>query len=688
MNATFSDLGNVAVNYLRKDANFLSIGNTQGSGTTERNTHVNASLRGERFLPNWGFQIPVSYDWLDRTGTPKFVPGSDVRYNAALSKRAISRSGSRNISLSMSRAGSRRGILRYTLDALTWNASMQDQRNLSTTLLDSSRTINGALNYRVSALPTKSGGQGQLLLPPIPIGRFLGVAFPRLRTSTLRVLPTSVTVGVSGLSSSRVSRSRDAAADTLGPARSSYSKTARMNANFEFSPFDDLPRLSLGMTSDRDIVTPEGHSIPILGNTGREIGSTRSFNVSYDPGWLNVFNVRADFNSSSQLDARQSLRLSTDSPSDRVVAVANNQGFSLSGSIPLQVIFARPNLRRLTPPPVKVQRDSTSSDSTAAKPKEPGIGAMTRMRLLLTNVVTFTTLNVRHNDDRSSRYSRVNGVPGAAYRYGFTRSLPDDIELLDGAQVALRVAKRDQVSTTATVLQTFRLDLSYSRDTDNAFTDGLGYPSRVTTWPNIRGSIIGLDKRFGLNKKITSLQIDGSYSRTSNVRFKANGIDKQSDALSSQWSPLFRVRANWRSGLVTTVSSERSTSSQLNTFTETGEQRSVDKTRKHSLDLTKTFSPSGGLRFPFLKPIKLRNPLSTSMNFEWRESLSQYEATGQPPVTESKLHSWTLTSTAGYTVGRDINSSFRFVMQRRYNDKQALENRRVEVSFALTYLFQ
>jgi len=77
---SFADLGNVHFNYDRRDADFHIVSDRLGSNNNTEKISASASLNLNKFLPSsWGFNIPVSANYIKNNSTPKYLPGQDVK---------------------------------------------------------------------------------------------------------------------------------------------------------------------------------------------------------------------------------------------------------------------------------------------------------------------------------------------------------------------------------------------------------------------------------------------------------------------------------------------------------------------------------------------------------------------------------------------------------------------------------
>jgi hypothetical protein len=670
VSGSFSDLLSFGVNYSLQDANFLQIGQTQGSGQNDKRLHISSRVNLDRFLPNWGVSLPLDVDVTDNSQIPKFAPGSDVRYNSKLSSRGLTGNERRTFGIQYSKTSSHSKLLRYTLDALSGSFSVADEKNRSTTLADSSRTISGTLRYDIRATTTKPGVTPQLLLPPIPIGRLLGVTFSRLKTSTIRYMPVSVSFNARASSYTKVQRDRFTQADSVGKERLAYDKHGDFDMTSTWSPFDDLSNVTIRATTSRDLAPQVGHSVPVLGNTGRELGSTRQISARYDPGYLNFLNASLDFQGYSSFNSNPSNRLENDP--DIVYGVSNSQTLNLTGSLPLQKLLGRPNIPQAAP-----------NDSTHRGPR---IGPVTQVRLLLSKLVTLNAVSARRSIAKSSTYSRLNGAPGLSYQFGLVRALDPSIERLQGSAFSISDSRNDQLSTTATLLSMVGINSSYTYSLDTRLTEAGGNPQERWTWPDLGTTISNLHQRLHLRRVLASLDAQSDYKKSHATTYAALGSDSTlSSTTESRWQPLLQLRARWTSGLAATLNMDRSSSSTRSTYSV--DATDTDRSTMYSLDLRKSFDTTHGLGLPGGKRIKLKNPLTTSLNFALNR-MERFSDTRAAHTRSLAQRDWTLASSAEYYVVHDVRSEFGFRMRRSFNDITTLENRHVEVNLTLTYQFQ
>lgn len=677
-----SDLGSMAFSYEEVDANFLRIGAAEGSGKTTRQMNASGTLAADHFLPSgWGMNIPLKYDWSQNRDTPKFQPASDTRYSSDLQQRYRGTTGSTGISTGFNKRATHNAFMRYTLDAFSTNASYIKQYSITTTSIDSQTTTQGGLSYKLQAGIPRAGGTGQLLLPVLPWGKVIGLAFPRLRTATLRYMPTAFGVDVTANSQHQVhyvrslsTASRDS--DAVGEGQRSALKGATISGRMSFQPFDDLRNVQFSASSRRDLAQTTGRSLPILGNSGREVASSKALSFDYQPGFLRVVGGSIGFDGNSSINADAALRQPGDSGD--VFAVENSRRLDFSGRVPVQWIFGRP---RNAP---KTLRQAAAEDTTRKAPKGPGFNPVLSFRRALTRILSVNeAITVTHQLQRGSRYDRVGSLPSLSYQLGLT-SQSNDLTQLDQYRFGSSRHVVDQANVRGTVLGLMTISARYNVSEDANVANGAGSPSRSTVWPDLSGNIPALEQKVPVLKKVFStLSFDTSYRKQSRRDFAdASKTTVQQLQEQTAWQPFIALQGSFRSGVTTSFRSEHNKS-----VTSNGPSGGFNnsETWDYSLDVRKQFDTQHGFPLPWGGKIKLHSPLNTSFGFTYNTSRSGNSLSAR--LTED-TRKWNLVSTADYNVGQDVRTSFNLQVGRTTPRLDGNWRQTVKLETALEYFFQ
>jgi hypothetical protein len=141
---------NVAWN--SRDANFLSVGESRGSGSRTTNLAVTSSVDTHRFFEGTGIQLPVTMVYNQSVQKPRFTAGDDVIRTGAQQDASQTRSTSRSIGTSYSRAWSERSnpLLRYSVGGLTGNASRTFTQTTTPTGLSKGQQTTANVNWGIT----------------------------------------------------------------------------------------------------------------------------------------------------------------------------------------------------------------------------------------------------------------------------------------------------------------------------------------------------------------------------------------------------------------------------------------------------------------------------------------------------------------------------------------------------------
>jgi hypothetical protein len=335
VNGQLADLMSYSLSWSGRGADFLSVGESRGSGTATDQLSWNTSFQTHRFFAQTGISLPLNLSYSRSSSRPRFSAGSDIVRTGAMQDASESRTESRAFSTSYSRTWSERSnpFLRYTLGGITASYSFAESKNRNPSAVDSSVTKAATVNYVIA--PRK------LLAIPLPLVK-----------GRLHPLPERAYWNYYVSSTRTVSYERlGAELDSLRLSRDVSGRSAGINFGADTRPVDLVQHHIEGR---RNLVLPEGRvrndRIGFI-NLGRVTDWRQTMNASYSHArgrWL-----KPSFSWSSSYTQNNGPELSQDLS---VRAVSNGQSVEMNLELPFERLFgkaaARPGARPApgTPP--------------------------------------------------------------------------------------------------------------------------------------------------------------------------------------------------------------------------------------------------------------------------------------------------------------------------------------------------
>ncbi len=268
---SLGDFASLRTSLDQRDADFLALGQTRGSGLTSRTLSFGTTVNLDKLMPSLSLSLPAGYDVRRTRNTPKFRANDDIIFEGGDGGYNITESGSNSIRLSARRISTQGTpwILRNTLDAVALNLSYSRAFNSSTTGVDSTLTATGTASYALR--------MGNWLALPLP---------GRSRFTPLPNLSVSYAAGYN----ENVSYSRNALRPTeLVSPRKTTTRTSGLQFQSDFRPVSPV---TYSVSSQRDLVkdrfarfqvgeTNYRPSLVIGGvDLGREISRSERLSVS------------------------------------------------------------------------------------------------------------------------------------------------------------------------------------------------------------------------------------------------------------------------------------------------------------------------------------------------------------------------------------------------------------------------
>jgi hypothetical protein len=330
-----------------RGADFLSVGESRGSGSSLDQLSWSTSIQPHRFFEQTRISLPVSLAYSRNSSRPRFSAGDDIIRTGALEAASETRNESRSFSTSYSRAWSDRSnpFLRYTLGGITASYNWSQSKGLSPYSVDSSVVRSASVNYNVA--PRK------LLTIGIPLskGRFY-------------LLPERAYWNYS------VSSARNVSFDRVGALRDSLRKrndvtgrSAFVNFGADSRPIDLFRHHIEGI---RNLVLPESDArsdrIGFI-NLGRVTSWRQNMDARYSVtrgAWL-----RPTFSWNSSYNQNNGPELSRDLG---VRSVSNGQALSMTMDLP----FSRLDVASASRPPARSDQAGKIAPPDSARGAHPG----------------------------------------------------------------------------------------------------------------------------------------------------------------------------------------------------------------------------------------------------------------------------------------------------------------------------
>src|SRR5262245_19846961 len=309
VNGRWANLLDYNVAWNTRDADFLSVGETRGSGNRISSLNVNTRFEAHRFFEGTGIVLPISFSQSEQSSRPRFTAGDDIIRTGSLATASETRSLSRVMSVSYSRVWSERSnpFLRYTVGGITANLSRSTNDSRSPTSLGNSRTVNGNVNYSIAPR--------SLLHFPLPLTRARFFPLPERFYWNYQVTETK-----------SEAFTRVFGTDSLRPSSSANGRAATVDFGADTRPIDLLSHHIEG----RRNLALDGQRLDRMGfvNLGRLVSWRQSFasHASINPHpWLRpTFNWSSNYNQVND----------TQSPDLAARAISNGQEVGMNWDLP------------------------------------------------------------------------------------------------------------------------------------------------------------------------------------------------------------------------------------------------------------------------------------------------------------------------------------------------------------------
>jgi Motility related/secretion protein len=642
--ANFSDVLALNVGYENQDENFVRVANNanQGTGTNHVATSISTTFQLDKIMPTSGVQLPVRLSLARATDVPKFRTGSDVTLTDSRSELESRIQNRQSLDVSYRRTGPRKGIGRYTIDAISGGLTYTRSGNQSVNSIDSSWAFNVNGNYD---LPLGGGGLGLL-------GNRMKISF----------LPEVIGLNVNWQSTRDLRYSRflfaDRDTDSTVVRSDVKQRLLTLGGNASWTPLSSV-RLRFGVRSLRNMLLHEQSSFGF--NKGTEIDHSRTIELNYAPKWLGLFQPNATLNGRYHESSRPELRTLATDP-EGLKNVDNAGSARLTATVPLGR-FAQ----KLAPP--------------------PGRGNVSYFRPIRAVLSRLQDIQATFNVERGSAVSRVTGDAGFWFETGFTEARDPGLTESVNSVFTSNRSYTSGANTTFRPTQTITLDAR--ADHRLGFTDGNFGSRRVLsrTLPDLKGRWLELHRLLGLENNLSSMSINSGYV----VRLEETGPENGELEIATttrNFQPLLGWDLAWRNGLRANVSTSfiDAVSVDHRLADVTGDRETLNT----EVRFTKTFPASRGIKFPFSKePIRLPNDLNLNVTFN---SITDRKVTirpgsGLPDIVELDQTRWNVSSATNYNFTNSISGGFNMAYRTMADRKTNIQTRGITLGLNAQFRF-
>ncbi|MCK5330367.1 MAG: cell surface protein SprA, partial [Candidatus Marinimicrobia bacterium] len=650
-----ADIGNIAMAYSRRDADFHILQERLGSNSTSEDFRINASLTLSKFLPHsWGLKIPFSMAYSNSIKQPKYHPqNEDILVTSSnITDSILTINNSVNFSTSVSKTTkSERKLIKYTLDRI--NTSFSAKRSVSSSFQiaeNLNENFSGKLSY---SLPF---GKDNFVSPFKWLGK-VPLIGSKLGGFHLYYTPVTLNANMSFKESLSQKTPR------IGKKTENYNLGLTRNYGLDYKLTENLKSLKYNRSISSDMDDYRGYVWMAVRDLdpGIVTNSTESISAAYTPAVLEW--LRPNFSYSAQYRWSKPIGSTIDGAN-----ISTGLNFSSNMNLSLTKLF-----ELVYKPPAKATgrrtRDNRNNKQQEEEKKLPQKDNLI-LKEIHSIIKKINPVNIRYTSNLGRNGLGVEGTVPTGYKFGW---LPDH-GLPHSPQVGSNTGdwnhKQDislssGIKLTSSISTTFNYSQNISSKIDGSGgetrtlkRDMLPYGEQLEGripfpgW-NLRWN--GLQKLPFLNKIARSVSLEHSFrgSESRNWRMETvvpdpmplfnvksfideYGDNQRSSKIDASFSPLLSVTMQLNKGVsvTTRLNYSRSMDQQEN-----GQTYKVDK----SLSSSANYSHKGGLTIPlpFFDNVDVQNNVNFTLNFDLNENSTKTRNNIDAKFTKPKeISSW------------------------------------------------
>lgn len=657
VNGRLANLLSYNVSWNSLDANFLSVGQTRGSGSRTSNFAVTSSMELHRFFEGTGIQLPVSASFTKNTSKPRFSAGDDVIRTGRQQELSETASETRTITAAYSRNWSQRSnpLLRYTLAGLTANIGRTESKNHNPTGAARSTGTTGNVGWNIAPRSLLTLGRKGMPFKvyPLPERVYWNYQVSESRNETFTLAPDG--------SGQRV------------PSTDNRGRAASVSFGADTRPVDLLRHHIEGTRA----LSLAGVPLDRIGfvNLGRLTQWRQNFDASYSlqrgSPWVRpVMRWGSNFSQNNDLLSENLA----------VRGVTNGQNAQLSWTLPFDQLRSGPaGVSALRPSAPPAPADSGAAP-VKVKPRGPGWrGWLAR----LGSIQTDATIN------RSSSYSRLRGTPGPLYMLGLAENpgLEDStgrVQEVNGNSIATGLDWRANARTQVPLAFNSSVSLRASVGDRTNVANGVVSRTRERRFPDLEVDYGKLAEAARLTRILKSPQLRTGWSWSRSWDYQGDRDRQTAQSSTHDLRPLISMRGNLKNG--TTADLGVNMRSTYREVTQLGLSVQRDKNTDVNFTLSRSYSQGQKVNL-FGKTSTVRSSVNLSLAtvYSRRQGETRIAGVGvQNQVDESRL---SVTGKGTYGFSSNVTGSAVLGYSGSSNHLQKILRRSIRVELSAQFTF-
>ncbi|MCA9727497.1 MAG: cell surface protein SprA [Candidatus Eisenbacteria bacterium] len=651
--AKLSDFMDFTGNFEKKGADFVSIGQDQGSGTTATTMNLSSRIALQKFIERTGVLLPLSWSYNKSRLIPKFKTNSDLVVDTP-TDRDINEREDQQVSLNYSKRRSDNAWMRYLVDPFSASYTRGHTVTLAPTQRDTTVTNAGSVNWQLGL-----DNVGVMRLPERGLPGFLG-------KPELQLLPTQLSASFSKRSTERQLYQRT---DLSKPfvREETYSPTSTQLAmGMAASP---IRAIRYKIDSSRDLNLRQNQETLFGLGLGRERTRRQDLNANWDLPVLRLLLApRVTWQGGSDMTFLEQGGTVNEGEPDRYNGYRNDSSTTLGGRIGVEQFGDF----------IETLKPGAGKDSVAVRSKSRGGGGGSAIRL--------HNVNLQYTISTNTTYSRRRGEPSLAFQLGLSRDLGGQTRALSNATRSTTDTKRFGWDTTVDLPINMSIKPRFGHDVSETNGNGVTNIRRSTTWPEFDLTWGNLHKRLRLDQllHLKSFSANTRYSRESSET-GPNKKDLISRTTTTAINPLLSVRATLDNGISATLNT-----SHRETVTEQLRQQSVTRSSESraNLDLKKSLTLRKRVKVPGSDSYKVINTrMDVNAGVNWETNSTETRSPGAPPSDLGSVK-FALSLGSSYQFTDRITGSANLQGGQDTNTKQrSLTSRFITVSVSASFSF-
>jgi len=655
--------------YQRTEADFHTINERFGKGSTNLNTRAYVSINLDKLTPqHWGLSIPVTANYAKTEATPKYKPGSDILVNEntipdSIMPKIRTTSESAGFTAGFKkRTKSRNPLVRYLVDPLTAKASYVKSSSSSPTVRSG-----GKIQYKGSLSYSLSFGN-QHYVYPFKWMKKLWI-LDSFSKAKFYYLPSTFSFSMQG-DDSENETIKWSGVNSYVP-KSNFTRSVTVN----YKPLSILSG-DFSKTQQYDMIRSKWTDVVTsFSEPGMPLSVTQNSGITFNPKLFSWFAPQSKYTASYRWSDNPAIRSTGASKSSSI-----NTSINVSGSVNFQKLVKSFERKKKSASSSQRRAAITRRRNTSTRPEkqdekkkdDKGGFFMTPVFTAVGNVVSkIDPLSVSIRDNVNASHYGLQGTPSAGYQLGFTEDpgvpLSENVTQRSATQRTKNITLRSGFKIIKNITTSFNYNFTDTESRSTQVTGNVSYSALALQeddpipFPSWSVRVSGLERLPLIKSVMRSFVLTHAFNGKMTEAWKDTKDTPTQNTVARDFRPLIGANLGFKNNITASFTYNISESVQEKMLVSSG----ITKSSSSQINFTARYNLRKGIKLPFLKK-RFNNNIDMSVTFSRSINITSRKQPDKTGFTDmSNTMNWSFKPAVTYSFTKTVNGGIHLELGKR-----------------------